>query len=467
MEKKKGILLPVASLPGHHGIGDFGDSAYEFIRWLSARGYHFWQILPINPLGPGWSPYMTTCSEAIETRYICLDYLKKEGLLDEVKDYKPRSSKIDYVGSGKIKEKYLKKAFRKFIKLHPNGLKRFIKDHPWVIKYAIFNVFDRLNNKASWNTWPHEQIFYLEEHKQGEYPKEHEKEILYLVWTQMEAYKQWNKIRNYAHKHDIKIIGDLPFYVGYGSVDCWGNKYVFDFDENYNPRNVAGCPPDAFTDLGQYWGNPCFDFDKMKENDYEFYVNRLGAVSKICDIVRLDHFRAFYGYYAIPFGRTDARVGEWKPGPAHGLFDAFFKKFPNAEIIAEDLGYMNDDVYRLRDDYNLPGMYILQFTIFDPNPKDTSNLIVYTGTHDNDTIKGWYKNLNQDQVNYVINKIGGDINKDFCKQFMEYVWNVPSKITIIPLQDYLLLDNKARLNWPGTFGSPNWEWKLKEIPNNK
>lgn len=465
--ENKGILLPVASLPGHHGIGDFGDSAYEFIRWLEARNFNYWQILPINPLGPGMSPYMTTCSEAIDTRYICLDYLKKEGLLENVKNFKANADKIDFIGSDKFKKTYLKKAYKNFMQANPNGLDKFIKSHPWVIKYAIFNVFDELNNQAPWNTWPHEQMFYLEEHKKGEFPKKYKNKIEFMIWCQMVAYKQWNKIRNYAHRHNVKIIGDLPFYVGYGSVDCWGNKDAFDFDENYNPRNVAGCPPDYFSADGQYWGNPCFDFEKMAKKNYAFYVNRLGAVSKICDIVRLDHFRAFYGYYAIPYGRSDARVGEWKDGPRHGLFNAFFKKFPKAEIIAEDLGYMNDEVYALRDDFNLPGMYILQFKIFEPKYEDTSNLIVYTGTHDNDTIAGWAKNLDDGQKDYILKKIGGTWDKDFVKQFMDWVWTVPSKMTIIPIQDYLLLDNSARWNWPGTFGSPNWEWKLAKIPNDK
>lgn len=465
--ENKGILLPVASLPGHHGIGDFGDSAYSFIRWLEQKGFKYWQILPINPLGPGWSPYMTTCSEAIETRYICLDYLKKEGMLDEVKPYRDNASKINYVGVGKYKEKYLHRAFRHWIKNHPDGLKGFIKKQPWVVKYAIFNVFYQINNGAGWNTWPDDQKFYLENHKVNEYPKQYKNKIEYLIFCQMIAYKQWFKIRNYAHKHGIKIIGDIPFYVGYTSVDCWANKDVFDFDENYNPKTVAGCPPDGFSEDGQYWGNPCFNFNKMKENDYEFYVNRLGAVGQICDIIRLDHFRAFDAYYAIPYGRSDARVGEWIDGPSYGLFNAFFKKYPNTEIIAEDLGYMNDRVYKLRDDFNLPGMYILQFKMFEPKYEDTSNLIVYTGTHDNDTIKQWYLNMSQDSRNYVINKIGGDVNKNFLKQFMNYVWKVPSRMTIIPLQDYLLLDNRARLNWPGTFGSPNWEWKLKKLPLNK
>lgn len=461
--ENKGILLPVASLPSRHGIGDFGDSAYEFIRWLNKKGYNYWQILPINPLGPGWSPYMTTCSEAIEIRYICLDYLIKDGLLDKAKDFNKNSESVDYYNVGIFKEKLLRRAFKVWIKNNPNGLDKFIKKEQWVVKYAIFNVFFKLNNEALWNTWKDEEKFYLENHKKGEYPKKYKKEIQFLIFCQMIAYKQWNKIRKFAHKNNIKIIGDVPFYVGYNSVDCWGNKEVFDFDENFNPKTVAGCPPDAFSEDGQLWGNPCFDFAKMAKKHYSFYVNRLGAIGRICDVVRLDHFRAFDAYYAIPFGAPNARVGEWKQGPAYGLLDAFFKKYPNAELIAEDLGFMTQSVYDLRDHFNLPGMYITQFKIFEQAYEDTSKMIVYTGTHDNDTIKTWYDNLDCGAKEYLWNKINGDRNKEFLPQFIEYIWNIPSKITILPLQDILLLDNKARLNVPGTFGSPNWEWKLKEL----
>ncbi len=462
----KGILLPISSLAGHHGIGDMGVEAFKFIRWLNTRGFNYWQILPINPLGPGWSPYMTTCSEAIDFRYIDLDDLYKKGLLDKpVRKYHPNSKKALYVESGIYKQKILKKAFKNFKKDNLDKLEKFKKKNKWVIKYALFNIFYEKNNKLPWNKWPKEEMFYLENHKALEYPKQYKNQVLYLIFEQYIAYSQWNKLLRYAHRYNIKIIGDLPFYVGYSSSDCWANKDVFNLDfDTYEPNTVAGCPPDGFSEDGQLWGNPTFNFEKMKKNNYKFYVNRLGAVAKLCDIVRLDHFRAFDAYYAIPNGAPNAKIGEWVEGPSYGFFDAYYKKYPNADIIAEDLGFMTDSVYALRDHYNLPGMIILQHALFDPNTKDNGHMIVYTGTHDNYTIKYWYDNLDDNARAYISNIIGADPNKDLLKQFMEYVFRRPSKITIIPMQDYLLLGNEARLNAPGTFGSPNWEWKLNKLP---
>ena len=460
----RGILLPVSSLPGHHGIGDMGQSAFEFIRWLKKHNFNYWQILPINPLGPGWSPYMTTCSEAIDFRYIDLDQLVKEGLIRPVRKFHPNTNKSLFLKSGEFKKRILKKAFKKFKTDNLEVLQKFVKREKWVIKYALFNIFYEKNEKKPWNEWPKEEMFYLENHKKGEYPKRYKNQVLYLIFEQYIAYKQWKKILRYAHQNEVKIIGDLPFYVGYSSVDCWANKSIFNFDENYNPKTVAGCPPDGFNEDGQLWGNPTFDFNKMAKNNYKFYVDRVGAVSKLCDIVRLDHFRAFDAYYAIPFGAKNARVGEWIDGPSYGFFDAFYKKYPHADIIAEDLGFMTERVYELRDHYHLPGMNILQFTIFDPNYKDNGEMILYTGTHDNNTIKYWYDTMSEHDKEYLANVIHADKNKDLLSQFMEYVFKRPSKLTIIPMQDYLLLDNSARINSPGSFGSPNWEWKMTKLP---
>lgn len=465
--KNKGILLPVSSLPGHHGVGDMGENAFEFIRWLNKRNFNYWQILPINPLGPGWSPYMTTCSEAIDFRYISLDDLYKDGLLEKpARKFHPNSNKALYVEAGEFKKRILKKAYKNFKKSHFDELLKFVKSQKWIIRYAFFNIFYEENNLKAWNEWPKDEIFYLENHKKdNKIPTKYKDKFYYLVFEQLIAYKQWKKLIKYAHKFDIKIIGDLPFYVGYNSSDCWGNKKVFNLDENFIPTTVAGCPPDGFSEDGQLWGNPTFNFEVMKKDNYKFYVNRLGAISKLCDIVRLDHFRAFDAYYAIPAGAKNARIGEWIDGPAYGLFDAFFKKYPKANIIAEDLGFMTERVYALRDHYHFPGMNILQNTFFEPQTKDQDDMIMYTGTHDNNTIKYWFDNLDNEGKEKLKTIVNADPNKNLLEEYMRFVFRKASKLTIVPMQDYLLLDNSTRLNSPGSFGSPNWEWKLIKLPN--
>ena len=459
---RNGILLPISSLPSDYGIGDFGPNAKKFILWLKERDFSYWQILPINPLGPGWSPYMTTCSEALDPRFISLDELKKDKLLDSVKPYCKDNQYVDFYNAYQFKEKYLKKAYARFKKEKRAGLEKFIKANKWVIGFAMFTIFDKKNETRAWNTWPEEEKNYFKYNKT--YTKEYKKEAEYIIFLQYIAYKQWKNVLRFAHKHDIKIIGDLPFYVGYSSVDCWINRDYFDLDESYNPRTVAGCPPDAFAAEGQLWGNPCYDFAKMKKNNFKFLINRLGAIGKVCDIVRLDHFRAFEKYYAIPGGSINAVNGEWRDGPAYDFFNAFFKKYKNIDIIAEDLGFMTQSVYDLRDHYNLPGMNVLQFTTLDHNWWNRDNMIVYTGTHDNETTKGWIDHLSWDERCHLAWVLQKDPHDDLLEAFIARAYNMPGKMIIIPMMDYMRLGNEARLNTPSTLGSPNWEWKLIEFP---
>lgn len=460
--KNKGILLAISSLPGNHGIGDFGDAAYRFIDFLSDHGFNYWQILPINPLGPGWSPYTTTCSEAIEYRYICLDYLKKEGWITKLDKYSANSKIARYEKAGEFKEKVLRKAYKAFITKRPRGLKRFMEENPWVIKYATFMIFWNKNDKKPWNEWPKEEKFYFDKHKT--YPTTYKDEVLYLVFTQFIAYKQWNKLMNYAHKKDVSIIGDIPFYVGYSSTDCWINRKYFNLDDNFIPTKIAGCPPDAFSETGQLWGNPTYNFDKLKEDNYSFLINRIKSVFKLCDVLRLDHFRAFYSYYSIPGGAKDAKIGEWVLTPGYEIFDELFRQLPGAKIIAEDLGFMTQEVYDLRDHYHFPGMNVLQFTTFDNNFRDNGDMVVYSGTHDNETLRSWFESLSDHERGVIAWNIHADPNKELLPQFLEYALNKPARLNIIPLTDYLLLDNSVRFNTPGTVGSPNWEWKLTKLP---
>ena len=445
IKKNAGVLLPVSALPGKHGIGDFSNYAYEFIDWLKEHRYHYWQILPLNPIGPANSPYITVCSKAIDIRYISLSDLVDQELLKSVPLYKDKAISIDYDGVLSFKEKYLRKAFKK----NTINLSRFIKDNPWSEEYGKYLVLKKINDNKPWNKWIIHDI-----------PNNQLEEVNYHVWCQYIAYKQWNKIFKYANSQGIQIIADCPFYVGLDSVDCYLNKDEFVLDEKYNPTLVSGCPPDAFSDDGQLWGTPIYDFEKMKENNYSFLIDRISFLAKHCNYLRLDHFRAFDTYCVIPAEDENAKRGEWKIGPRTSFFDELYRQNPDIKLIAEDLGILFDSVHELRDYYHLPGMRVIQFCIFE-ELEDNDNIILYPGTHDNQTLYGWLKSLDKADIKKLKEMFNNP--SDLYGAIFDYVWNMKSLITIIPLQDLLKLDDKARINSPGTIGKHNWGFKLKDM----
>ncbi len=466
MKDNLGILLPLASLPGKHGIGDFGKNAYHFIKWLKNNNYKYWQVLPLNPLGPGNSPYMSTCSEALEERYINLDDLIKLGYLnkEDVPLYRAKAIKIDYNEVKDFKEKILYKAFLNFLKKPLKGYKKFKKDNPWVVKYALFTCFRKDNNYETWNSWPSWMQNYFDKHSR--IPKQYKNRCEFIIFTQFIAFRQYNKLRKYAHKNGITLIADCPFYVGIDSLDCYLHKDEFIMDENHHPTLVSGCPPDAFSDDGQLWGTPIYDFNKMKENNYSFLVDRIGYLASTCDMLRLDHFRAFDTYCVIPSEDENARRGRWEIGPRDAFFDALYQKYPHINLIAEDLGDLFQSVLELRDKYNLPGMYIVEFTIFDNNAMSNTRQIVYPGTHDNETLVGWLKSMSEENITFLENKLHCD-RKELYNKVFEYILSLPSYMTIFQLQDLIKLDNRARINSPGTIGDPNWTFKLKDFSYEK
>ena len=445
IKKNVGILLPISALPGNHGIGDFSIFAYQFIDWLKEHHYHYWQILPLNPVGPGNSPYMTLCSEAIDIRYISLQDLVDEGLLKKVPDFKPRTTYVKYNEVLAFKDKYLRKAFKK----STYNLSRFKKENPWSVEYGKYLILKRINDNKPWNEWWIKEV-----------PENELNEIDYHVWCQYVAAKQWNKIFKYASSNNVQLIADCPFYVGLDSVDCYLNKDEFLFDENDRPTVVSGCPPDAFSDDGQLWGTPIYNFEKMKENGYRFLVNRISFLASHCHYLRLDHFRAFDTYCVIPAEDDNARRGRWLVGPRYDFFDTLFREHPDIKIIAEDLGEMFDSVIELRDHYNLPGMRVYEFCIFDDLPI-SDKFVVYPGTHDNQTLYGWYKSLGEWHIDFLNRKF--NYPKNLYNAIFDYIWNVESFITIFQLQDLLKLDDRARINSPGTIGEPNWCFKLKDL----
>ena len=460
MERSAGILMPVASLPARHGIGDFGAKSYEFVDMLAEIGIRIWQILPLGPLGYGNSPYQPYSSYAGDEIYISLELLQQDGLLGKISSYEKFSDSIDYQGVRAFKNEWLHKAFHKF--QGGEEYEKFIAQ-PWVRPYAIYLSFKKRNEMRSWLDWPAK----LKNYWDAPFDlSDMEEEIRYEMFVQYEFFHQWMSLKAYANAKNIQIMGDIPFYVGIDSLDVWSNRNCFLLYRDGRPRWIAGVPPDYFSATGQRWGNPIYDWKYLKETGYQFWIDRLSNTAKMYDIIRIDHFRAFDTYWKIPASCPTAIEGKWMIAPGYELFDCLFEKYPDINIIVEDLGDLRPQVHELRDHYGFMGMKVLQFT-FEPletnnNFPDRENMILYTGTHDNQTIVGWYRSQQERFRRATLHELReagcteGRINERFIKNALESV----ACLTVIPMWDFLGLDDSARVNVPGTLGSPNWEWRL-------
>ena len=461
--KKAGILMPIFSLPSRHYIGDFGDMAYKFIDIIKQSKFKIWQILPLNPIGYGNSPYQPYSSYAGEEIYISLDKLKEEGLIENIDDINYKEEKVDYEKAREFKTKYFKKAFNK---MEENGIlkaefEKFVKENSWVKTYATFITLKKNNSLKCWIEWDIKDKSWIDSREELYNLKD---TIDYEMFVQFLFYKQWFELKAYANKNGIEILGDIPIYVGIDSVDVWENKDNFLLDKEGNPIFIAGVPPDYFSTTGQRWGNPIYDWDYMEKDNFKFWIDRLKWNKKIYDIIRIDHFRAFDTYWKIPSSCPTAVEGEWVEAPGYALFDKIFSVIPDIKIVVEDLGDLRKEVLELRDCYKLSGMKILQFEL---NPKETNNdfeetqnTILYTGTHDNQTLKGaFYSFDKQDQENIIkmFDKYCGD---NIIDKMIYRCLDSVSNLVIIPTQDILNMDDRARINTPSTIGSPNWEWKL-------
>lgn len=470
--KRAGGLMPVSSLPSPYGVGDFGITAYEFIDILSAMGIKIWQVLPLNPLGFGNSPYQAYSSFAGDEIYISMDKLVVAGLLDrhDAQPFNAESKSVDYIKARNYKQPLLQLAFKNFSKSnqYQNKYKTFITQNEWVNDYAIFLTFKKINNSALWTNWPDKYKNWIRD-KQLDLNK-YAEQINYEKFVQFIFYWQWQELKTYANKHNIEIMGDIPIYLGLDSVDVWTNQDLFLLDEKGNPTYVAGVPPDFFSATGQRWGNPLYNWDKLEEARFNFWIQRLRGNAKLFDILRIDHFRAFDTYWKIPAHCKTAIDGTWEEAPGYALFDSIYKELPGIKIVAEDLGLLRPEVYKLRDKYKLPGMKVFQFH-FDLYKKNSElenihNMVIYTGTHDNNTLIGWYKTLSPKNKRQLKNKFNiktkgpKSISRDLKRAIITYILKCKAKYVIFPIQDILGLDTIARLNTPGKIGSPNWEWRL-------
>lgn len=464
-DKKRGILMPLASLPSAYGIGDLGRSSFTFIDFLSNSGIDCWQLLPLVPLGKGNSPYYSVSCYAGEPLYIDLNELADDGLLSVSDiDYKYNREFIDYDEIREKKYYYFLKAFKNFDGENREFL-RFQKENElWLEDYAVFctaaeefghlkyfddglkyRLFDRLNEFKSLNS---------------------EKIKFYKV-LQYFFYRQFFKMKAYAEKRGITLIGDIPFYISDNSTELWQNPQYFKLERDLTPSFIAGVPPDIFSKTGQLWGNPVYDFTVMKKDGYLWWKNRIEHQKKLYDIIRIDHFRAFANYYEISSSEETALNGKWVKGPAEDFFKTLNKSIKLPPIIAEDLGGEDDkDVERLLKNTGYPGMKVLEFCfekINDPKsvPKNFPfNCVCYTGTHDNDTFSGWFKKLSPKQKVLAGRYIDINSSVSVSEQVIKYANSLNIKMVIIPLQDYLNLDSKARINTPGT-ATGNWIWRAK------
>ena len=464
-----GILLPIYELPGKAGIGDFGDNAYRFVDKLAAVGGKIWQILPLNPLGYGNSPYQPLSSMAGETLFISLDLLYREGLLKKKPAaFSPRASVVDYPAVRAFKAPYLKEAAENFKKTedYARGYRRFIRQD-WVCHYAVFRALRKQNGERSWMEWPEEERDWIVD---GKYDISHlQEQIEEEMILQYLFFKQWKALKAYANVRGIKIMGDMPFYVGQDSLDVWGNRDKFLLDPDGYATAVAGVPPDYFSEDGQYWGNPIFNWKAIEKEDFRFYIDRIKACEKMYDILRIDHFRAFDTYWQIPATSKTAAVGEWVLGPAYRFFDTFLPQAGKLKIVAEDLGDMRPEVYELRDHYAFPGMAVMEFLLADSNREKLvkKNSIAYTGTHDNDTVVSWWNLLTEEEraVHKAILVQEGYRPKksNIAKIMCHLTLNTPSDTAILPVQDILGLPHEARINEPSTVKPENWSWKMKDF----
>lgn len=461
--------MPVSSLPSRTGVGELGKETYRFIELLKENGVKIWQILPLNPVGYGNSPYQPYSSCAGDELYISLDALCEEGLLEELPpSFREMEKTVDYDAVRAFKEPYLREAFRNFSEkewLQEEEYQEFASQE-WVYEYGVFRALKAANGGVCWNEWKQEDKDWPK--KRTELSAEIELEAQYQMFLQYLFYRQWMQVKTAANESGIEIMGDVPFYVGVDSVDVWAGKDNFLLDTDGRPIFIAGVPPDYFSATGQRWGNPIYDWDYMKEKDYQFWVDRIGYSSRLFDIIRIDHFRAFDTFWKIPASCPTAVEGEWIEAPGYEVIDTLKAKIKGLNLVAEDLGDLRPEVLELKDHYQLKGMKVLVFSIETGGKyaydsfHDVENMIIYTGTHDNDTLMEWYEGLTtaaKRKVRQFLKREGYKLGS-VHDRLVAYALDCKAEYAILPMADILGLGKEGHMNTPGTVGSPNWEWRM-------
>jgi 4-alpha-glucanotransferase len=482
--------MPLFSLPSPYGIGCFSQEAYEFVDWLAEAGQQYWQLLPLGPVGGGNSPYQPHSCFAGESLYIDPLTLLRRGMitreeLDAATDAVASDDsdggedfvrRVDFPALKVSRDRLLRIAFSRF--QAGEMFEEFCRRNSfWLDDYAMFEALSGLFGTASWNEWPAAARFKIR-WKMKVYAEQLAEEIRFQKWMQYEFFRQWAKLKRYANIKGVQIIGDLPIYAALESADCWAHPEYFQLGGDGTPTKVSGAPPDSFCPNGQIWGNPLYDWDIMKRWDYGWWIDRVRHNLRIYDVVRLDHMRGFESYFAIPAGDKDAHNGQWEQGPGSEFFRVLREELGDCDMIAEDLGIITPEVEAMVKDSEMPGMRVLQFG-FDGDPQNMhlpanydGNVVVYTGTHDNDTTAGWYASLSEEEkrmVTLYIRTYYGIRDTEHapefgayaaCEHLVEMAQQSRAPICIIPIQDYLRLGSEARINVPGT-AEGNWAWRVQ------
>ena len=471
-KRQSGVLMHISSLPGKYGIGSFGQSAYDFVDFLVRTKQRYWQILPLGTTSYGDSPYQSFSAFAGNTYFIDFDILIEEGLLNEADvkgaDFGDDPRKVDYAKIFDARRPIMEKAVARFLKADDlSDYESFVEQNAaWLEVFAEYMAIKEHCDNLAWTEWPDEAIRRREAASLASYREKLADKLTYHRVTQYLFFKQWLRLKAYANEHHIEIVGDMPIYVAADSADVWAQPHFFKTDAVGKPTCVAGCPPDEFSETGQLWGNPIYDWEAMDKDGYAWWIERLRESFKIYDIVRIDHFRGFESYWEVPAGSETSASGKWVKGPDYKLFAAVKEALGDLNIIAEDLGFMTDEVIELRERTGFPGMKILQFAF---NPDDESidsphlapnNSVMYTGTHDNNTVLGWYKDEIDDATRqYMAQYTNRKEYETVPHAMLRTIFASVSFMAIATMQDLLELDSAARMNYPSTIGG-NWTWRM-------
>lgn len=472
--RESGILLPVSSLPSKYGIGCFSKSAYDFVDQLVKAQQRYWQILPLGQTSYGDSPYQSFSTFAGNPYFISLEALIEEGVLTQEEcdeaDFGDDPRTVDYAKIYENRYPLLRKAYeRSNISENPEFI-RFQQDNAWWLDdYALFMAVKNFFGGVSWDQWP-EDIRKHYGYAMDYYRRELYFDVEFYKYLQFKFKEQWMALKRYANEKGIRIIGDIPIYVAFDSADTWANPQLFQLDENNLPVAIAGCPPDGFAADGQVWGNPLYRWEYHRQTGFDWWMSRLDYCFRIYDVVRIDHFRGFDEYYSIPYGEDTARNGHWEKGPGMDLFRTMKYRLGNKEVIAEDLGYVTDSVRQLVRDSGFPGMKVLEFAFDSRDTGSASdylphnypvNSVVYTGTHDNETLSGWYKSISDEERAMVRHYLHNNYTPDdeLNWEIIYLVMGSVARMCIIPMQDYFGYGNEARMNKPSTLGN-NWKWRM-------
>ncbi|MBR1454864.1 MAG: 4-alpha-glucanotransferase [Lachnospiraceae bacterium] len=474
MKRSSGVLMPIFSLPSRYGIGTLGQAAYDFVDFLVDTKQTYWQILPIMETSFGNSPYSAISSFAGNPFFIDLEMLIEDGLISETDldgiDFGNDESRVDY---GKIyanRFKVLKIASDNYKRKHPIAFSKFKLEYKFFLdEYAVFHAIKDTYNGAAFNTWDTKYKL-ADKDAIAEFRKSHSEEIEFYKVVQNLFYNQWFKLKKYANDNGIKIIGDTPIYSAYDSSEVWAHYNDFCLDENRTPIEVAGCPPDGFSADGQRWGNPLYNYDYIKAKEFKYFVVKFSNLKRLYDVIRIDHFRGFDSFYAIPYESPTAANGRWVQAPGKELFDVLKQKLGGVEILAEDLGFLTDSVKDLLRHTGFPGMKVLEFA-FDSRDKNNTeylphtypeNSSAYIGTHDNDTFVGWLNSINENDRNYAISYL--NLKGDGADHFraLTVLYESKSNLAVASMQDLLGIGTEGRINVPSTVSDLNWSYRFRK-----